>query len=671
MFFRLLFDISRYATVLIVIFSPLFFLPISALSPQLSYYVTVAVLLTMALGARLVYCLKFREWPTVKTHEVVISLALVIAVLISSVLSPSVKSALFGVDVSPYAGMSIIMLPALVYLVRTLPEPTRRTLKKVLLFELVVAFFFFLSALFLNSMSVSTYFFGGFVSPLALTVYLGVTVIVSLSVVFVKSVRLPVRALAGLIGIAVAATLVLFSGEGEVRPSLISSLHVAKQVALKEGLFGVGSGNFVNAWQLYRPQAINDTQFFAVEFIQGLGTTTTYLVTLGVIGFVAVIAFLLFPLVRGVRAWRESAKEEKFILGTLLTLYVYLFIASFVTPLAFNMMVLLVVIGGLLLSRLRHSGGVGKGVLLYLVPIFILMVAHSATLVVKVQAFTHHQNAVKYAEKGKLDASVSELEKSLALFPTDTSYRGLAEAHIALARINLASSTLSQQDLISLYKQGTESAIQAGISAASLRPNNYQNHMQLGRAYELSIPLTGEVGYVKAKEAYEKAITLYPNNPYLYVIKARLDASYGNKSEAKETLSKALSKREELTEALYLMSQLAASEQDVKAAVEYAIKASTQSPNDPAVLTQLGLLLYGSGAYKESFVTLQRALTLDPTNGTVAYFIALSLRDGGRPDLAREVASALLKDNPDNPDLEQLLGSLAVPTQAATSTKKK
>jgi tetratricopeptide (TPR) repeat protein len=124
------------------------------------------------------------------------------------------------------------------------------------------------------------------------------------------------------------------------------------------------------------------------------------------------------------------------------------------------------------------------------------------------------------------------------------------------------------------------------------------------------------------------------------------------------------------------MSQLKASENDVEGAIAYAVEAIKSAPNDPATYVQAGLLFYGKKDYANAVFALKTALEKDPNNANIAYFLALALRDGGEPKLAKPLADELLRRNPGNADLERFINSLtptAAPEVAApakTTTKK-
>jgi tetratricopeptide (TPR) repeat protein len=264
--------------------------------------------------------------------------------------------------------------------------------------------------------------------------------------------------------------------------------------------------------------------------------------------------------------------------------------------------------------------------------------------------------------------------RAVQAYQFDGFYRVLVEYAITANRNLVASGGSSDQEqLKNTYLKTTQTAVDYALAAVKLNPNNYQNYVSLGRAYELAIPFDKEGGFSNAKKSYEEAVKLYPDNPYLYLMLARLETSAGTKEGIRQHLTDALQKKQNFADALYLMSQLEASESKIDEAITYAIEAIKSAPNDPATYTQAGLLFYGKRDYADAVLALKTALEKDPNNANIAYFLALSLRDGGRPDLAKPLAEELIKRNPGNADLEKFLASLAptVVTQTPSTTTKK
>jgi tetratricopeptide (TPR) repeat protein len=231
-----------------------------------------------------------------------------------------------------------------------------------------------------------------------------------------------------------------------------------------------------------------------------------------------------------------------------------------------------------------------------------------------------------------------------------------------------------QEALKKAYLENAQKAVDSGLAAVKLNPNNYQNYVSLGRAYELAVPFDKEGGFDRAKKSYQEAVKLYPENPYLYVMIARLESSAGTKEGVRQNLTDALKKKQNFTDALYLMSQLEASDSKIDEAINYAVEAVKSSPNDPLVYIQAGLLFYGKKDYQNAVYALKLALEKDQNNANVAYFLALALRDGGRPDIAKQIGDELLRRNPGNADLQAFLDSLTpkveAPVAAPVAPKK-
>ena len=118
------------------------------------------------------------------------------------------------------------------------------------------------------------------------------------------------------------------------------------------------------------------------------------------------------------------------------------------------------------------------------------------------------------------------------------------------------------------------------------------------------------------------------------------------------------------------MSQLSAGESKIEEAINYAIEAVKSAPNDPLVYTQAGLLFYAKRDYQNAALALRGALERDPNNENVAYFLALSLRDGGAGQLALPLAEELLKRNPNSQDVKSLVNSIKAVSQPVVTEPK-
>jgi tetratricopeptide (TPR) repeat protein len=306
-----------------------------------------------------------------------------------------------------------------------------------------------------------------------------------------------------------------------------------------------------------------------------------------------------------------------------------------------------------------------KRVAFVMIPVAVVLFVNMLVTAEKVQAFSYYnkaQSSTNIADIGVL------LNKAVAAYPYDGFYRVQVEYFIQTNRNIVASQTGDQEALKNEYLKNAQAAVDAGLAAVKNNPDNYQNYVSLGRAYELAVPFDKNGGYENAKKSYNEAIKLYPDNPYLYIMLARLEASAGTREGVRAGLTEAIKKKNNFADALYLMSQLEASESKVDEALQYAIEAVKNAPNEPLVYLQAGLLFYGKKDYANAVQALTMALQRDQNNANIAYFLALTLRDGGRPDLAKTIVDELIRRNPGNADLEAFLKSLN--PQPVSPTKK-
>lgn len=516
--------------------------------------------------------------------------------------------------------------------------------------------------------------FSGFTSPASLAAYIGVFVVAMFY--FIKKTKLSLSykvALAFSAVVILAWSVAIYASDSN-HPGFKDSLIVGKEVLVKDGLFGIGANGYSRAWQLYRPLSVVQSQYFGSDFEQGFGTTTTLFTTIGIFGVLAFILLGLAALYSTYRSYREEHDvEEKALLEILLAILLYFTLIAWVIPLSYAMLVTWMVVAGLGLAKAKlTSFHPNKASAFIIIPIAAILVLYSYMSINKTRAFMYFNKAqIAVSAKDKTANIDTLIAKATSIYPYDGFSRWNLEYIISEERAFIAQENKDQEAMKKTYLENAAKAVDAGKAAIKANPDNYQNYVSLGRAYELAIMFDKDNAYKTAKKSYEEAIKLYPENPYLYVILARLEASAGTKEGVRTQLTEALKKKQNFADALYLMSQLEASESKGEEALAYAVEAVKNAPGDPLVYTQAGLLYYGKKDYQNAYNYLAEAAKKDPNNPNIAYFLALALRDGGRPDVAKQIGQELLKRNPGNADLEAFLKSIeALETQAQTTTTK-
>lgn len=649
----------KWSTIAIVVATPLFFIPNTSFSADVTYHLTMMVLIAVALFSYVFVALVTRTWHSVSKLEFISYFVFSIAVLASSLFSKNPQLTLFGEAFNQFSGAALLSFPVVMYLVRALPELLRHRLKLVMVGILSVSSFVFIVSLMIGGslVGLTKSFFSSFSSSLSFAAFIGLFPVACLFYIRKAKLNKKWKAVIAVTALLFVALAITIASQNSVRPNLRSTTIVGKDVLLQDGFFGIGAGNFARAWQLHRPQDVINSAYFGYDFNQGADTMTTFFVTLGILGLIAFMMLTLSALYGTFLSYRQNKEgQDHIILGALSLALLYFVVVAWVVPLSYAMIVMWMVISGLGLGKVRLTEFHPSKKLAYLlIPVALILVVNAVGSVNKARAFSLYNKA---QTQTKLEDAEALVAKASTIYQFDGFYRVLVEYAITSNRNLVSTNTQDQEVLKTTYLKKAQSAVDAGLTAVRINPNNYQNYVSLGRAYELAIPFDKEGGFTNAKKSYTEAARLYPDNPYLYLMLARLETSAGTREGVRASLTDALKRKQNFADALYLMSQLEASESKIDEALTYAIEAIRSAPNDPATYVQAGLLFYGKKNYTDAVVALKTALEKDPNNANVAYFLALSLRDGGRPDLAKPLADELLRRNPGNADLEKFIASL-------------
>lgn len=675
----------QYATICVVVGAPLFFIPKTGFSGDVTYHIAMMILVFVALFSYVFAATVTRTWHSVSKLEFISYIVFSVAVVLSCLFSKTPGILFFGEAFNQYSGAALLTLPAVMYLVRTLPEKTRQILKIVILGVLSVSAFAFVMALMIggNLLEITKVLFSGFSSSLSFAAYIGLFALGCFFYVRKGNVQKRYKIAVLITGFLLLAWAVTLSSQNSIRPNLTSTLVVGKKVLVSDGLFGIGAGNFARAWQLHKPQDVINSSYFGYDFAQGADTMTTMFVTLGLVGIIAFMMLTLSALYSTIISYRQNREgRDHIVLGLLALTILYFISVAWLVPLSYAMLVMWMVVSGLGMAKARLTEfHPSKKLALLFIPVALILGVNVVGTINKARAFSYYNLSQKAT---KIEDAELLVAKAAQIYPFDGFYRVLVEYAITSNRNLVSSDSKDQEALKNAYLAKSQKAVDAGLTAVKLNQNNYQNYVTLGRAYELAIPFDKEGGFTNAKKSYEEAVKLYPENPYLYLMLARLETSAGTKEGVRTHLTDALKKKQNFADALYLMSQLQASENDIDGAIAYAVEAIKSAPNDPATYVQAGLLFYGKASsgresredalkdYANAVLALKTALEKDPNNANIAYFLALALRDGGEPGLAKPLADELLRRNPGNADLQKFINSLTpVPAQPVTKAPTK
>jgi len=426
----------------------------------------------------------------------------------------------------------------------------------------------------------------------------------------------------------------------DVRPSWQATFDIGSHTLASAPLFGSGPGTFSEQWLMHRDRALNDTIFWNVDFVSGIGFIPTSMVTTGVVGIIAWLAFIGAFMFAGVRALLLRLPQNRLarftsIFSFLGAAYV-LALAIFGTPgpvvLVFGFALL-----GVFISSTRFGKDKAElGILFSRNPRLGFVIVFSLTLLLIGAVYAAYAISVRYLgavaygeaavalSQGNVNGAEGAIVRSLTFAPTDRTYR-LASA-IGVARMNevATSETLAPSDAQTQFQVALSSSVQAALSATQLGPKNYQNWLALGGVYQSVVPLQIEGAAAQASMAYEKAGELAPSNPIIPFTLAQLDIIAQNFASAETRLLEAVALKRDYTQAILMYSQLQVQLGKATEALQAVEAAIYFAPNDEATLFQAGLLRLGTNDRTGAIQALSRVVELNPRYANARFFLAVA-----------------------------------------------
>ncbi|MDO8620643.1 MAG: tetratricopeptide repeat protein [bacterium] len=462
----------------------------------------------------------------------------------------------------------------------------------------------------------------------------------------------------------------------EARPTWGTTFDVARQTLVKDPLLGAGPNQFVSEWLKYKPFGVNNTPFWNVDFNFGVGLVPTFLATTGILGFLAWAIFFLLFLVSGFKAILSDLSDtfsQYLVTSSFLTALFLWIVAVFYVP-SLTIFALTFFFTGLFVASLAVSRIVPMKTLSFAdnprasfvsVLLLILLLIGSVTLGYTLfQKYTgsvlFQKGVISFNTEGDLAKAERLIARAAEMSPQDIYYRFLTE--LTLMRINTVlrqgTDTISPEAARTEFQNLLGVALSSARKAVAQNPRNYENLMSLGRVYEAVVPLKIEGAYENARTHYGHALELNPRGPAIHLTIARLEATKGDNSKARESILSALQEKSNYTEAIFLLSQIEVQEGNIKGAIASVEAAATIAPNDGAVFFQLGLLRFNDRNYLGAVGALERAVKLNPDYANAKYFLGLSYEKLNRDEEAISEFTDLKASNPDNKEVELILKNL-------------
>lgn len=287
-----------------------------------------------------------------------------------------------------------------------------------------------------------------------------------------------------------------------------SAWVIAIEAFKQNPLFGVGPGNFISAFNRFRPVAFNQANFWNARF----GASSSYLLQLLTVGgILSLVPFVLLTL-KIVRSVKKESKNPWYL--SLLILLFSLFFLPGNYLAIFSFFVLLAV-----WTPKTEVPGVSVPKQFSLIPLGLLVIGVAIAFYLGGRAYAADlhfwRSLVAFAENQGIEVYNRQI-KALNLNPNHTSYRlAYAQTNFALANSLASQPELTDQDRAQIT-QLVQQAIREAKLATVLGPRNAETWENLAQLYQNLLNFAqGSDQWAIA--AYLQAVATDPINPRIRV----------------------------------------------------------------------------------------------------------------------------------------------------------
>jgi cytochrome c-type biogenesis protein CcmH/NrfG len=471
----------------------------------------------------------------------------------------------------------------------------------------------------------------------------------------------------------------------DVHPNIQSTLTTATASVRHNPVFGAGPNSFLREWLVNRPLMVNGNMFWDVPFSAGSSLLLTVGILGGVLGILAMLFFLFGFGMEAIRkgfAFRGNGGRGGSIFGLLLfTLYFVLSVLLFSPSISITMAALACI--GIFAAVLREEGLIPvrtfnflkerRTSLIAIVVIVLFLLASAGLAYAATERFASlvfFEKGMRSSEKGDITTANLRIGQAISLVDLPLYERArTALAERAVSDILSSSTANASSDAV---KSSLQNAIAlgnaSGRKAIALDPNDPANYIALGDMLRILTPLKIDGVLAVAEESYQKAIAIAPNYPTTYLDLAKLYFDAGDNVNARTFANKALEKKGNYTDAVFLLAQIEVADGDTATAIQQIQNATINDRSNPDLYFELGLLRYNTGDFANAKTAFRTTISLNNQYLNAWYYLALTDQKTGDRDEAIAILTALKERLPDNKEVADTLSFINNPAPAPVST---
>ncbi len=468
------------------------------------------------------------------------------------------------------------------------------------------------------------------------------------------------------------------TGYSEMSLTWQPTLDVAAGAIKQNPYFGIGTNHFSGSYLTFKPDQINLSDAWGVEFNYGFGLIPTLIVEQGLVGLILWILFFVFLGLMGAKVLKASPDKtsDRFVAVSSFVASVLLWAVAIISVPSHIILLLTLIMTGIFLgSSVRVGISSATSVdpksergsttfKIFTVIFIVIMVLWGYVYTKKLVALSYFGSGVKaLTVNNDPDSALASFAAANKIDHSDVYLQGETEAMLNKAnqlatQISKATNASSSDSLIKQFADTVNAALIDSRAAISFDPTDYYNRISEARVSEVATNFKMQNAYDNALAAYTSAINLNPKNPSIYLNLAKLQVSQSKFADATKTIGAALQVKPNYLDAVFLLSQVYAANGDLANAIVAGKFAVQLNPQNAQVYFQLGLLQYNNKDYEGAVDSFESALKLQSDYANAQYFLGLSYARVGRNSDAITQFQALTKSNPDNQEVATILNNL-------------
>jgi tetratricopeptide (TPR) repeat protein len=464
----------------------------------------------------------------------------------------------------------------------------------------------------------------------------------------------------------------------EVRPSLGQTIGITgsmfQQHSFVTGILGAGVDRFDTAWLLYRPLNVNMSQFWDLDFRSGFSTILSFVVTQGVLGILAWIIFFCVSVYFSVKLLfvQSKQKNDLFMYAYSVFGYLFFFISMTVYTPSIVLTLLMFVFLGFFVSNLKHAKliqfeeisiikkpRVSFGYILLLI---LLLIGFIYAAYIQISQYTSRVMFERASSQFNKDGDLAQVEAKIFnayfIYGSDMYTRALTE--IGLLKINqiIENKQLTQEQAIEQFRGVLESTMGYANASISYDTQSYLNRISLLNVYKNLIPIGVDEAKDEAIKLIDSTSQITPQNPTLFLEKARVHTLVKEYDLAIEEIKKAIEAKPNYIDAVFLLSQIQVEKGEIDQAIQSIQMGIQVDKGNSNLRFQLGLLYYNQQKFNDAVSAFESAIKISPTFANAKYFLGLSYYKNNRTGDAVKVFEDLNTQVPNNQEVQLILNNL-------------